>query len=210
VEPVEVAVLSHHPALAVGLLPGLTAIPGLRVVPEAAARSADVLLALASTVTDDVLDELELAAAAAEKRGHCVVLVSDPLQERHLARALAAGVVGMLTRLQANAQVVHHTIIAGHEGRSMLPDSVVRWLADDFRMLRENTFEPPVQHHDGLADREVEVLKLIAEGASTATIAARMSYSQRTVKKIIQDLLTRLELENRAHAVSYAIRIGAI
>ena len=62
----------------------------------------------------------------------------------------------------------------------------------------------------GLTVREVEVLRLLAQGEDTAHIAKSLSYSERTIKKVLQDVMSRLELRNRAHAVSYAMRVGAI
>jgi len=61
-----------------------------------------------------------------------------------------------------------------------------------------------------LADREVEVLRLVAEGLDTAEIASRLSYSQRTIKTVLHDVTTRLQLRNRSHAVAYALREGLI
>jgi DNA-binding CsgD family transcriptional regulator len=58
--------------------------------------------------------------------------------------------------------------------------------------------------------REVEVLRLIADGMDTLEIAQRLSYSERTVRNIIHALLTRMKLRNRTHAVAYALRNGAI
>jgi DNA-binding NarL/FixJ family response regulator len=62
----------------------------------------------------------------------------------------------------------------------------------------------------GLAEREVEVLRLVADGFDTAQIAAKLSYSQRTVKNVLHDITSRLHLNNRSHAVAYALRQGLI
>lgn len=62
----------------------------------------------------------------------------------------------------------------------------------------------------GLRDREIAVLRLVAEGMDTAEIARRLAYSERTVKNILHDVTTRLELRNRSHAVAYALREGFI
>jgi DNA-binding NarL/FixJ family response regulator len=62
----------------------------------------------------------------------------------------------------------------------------------------------------GLTEREVSVVRLLAEGYDTAEIARRLYYSERTVKNIIHDITSRLELRNRTHAVAYAIREGLI
>jgi DNA-binding CsgD family transcriptional regulator len=50
----------------------------------------------------------------------------------------------------------------------------------------------------------------VANGHDTAEIAGRLSYSQRTVKNILHDVTTRLQLRNRSHAVAYAVREGLI
>jgi DNA-binding NarL/FixJ family response regulator len=62
----------------------------------------------------------------------------------------------------------------------------------------------------GLSDREVRVLQLVADGWDTAEIAGELCYSERTVKNILHDLTTRLQLRNRSHAVAYALREGLI
>jgi DNA-binding NarL/FixJ family response regulator len=62
----------------------------------------------------------------------------------------------------------------------------------------------------GLVDREIEVLRLVAEGLETAEIATKLSYSQRTVKNVVHDITSRLHLHNRAHAVAYALRQGLL
>ena len=51
---------------------------------------------------------------------------------------------------------------------------------------------------------------LVADGLDTSEIALRMSYSERTVKNVLHDLTTRLQLRNRTHAVAYAVREGLI
>ncbi|HWB72974.1 MAG TPA: helix-turn-helix transcriptional regulator [Egibacteraceae bacterium] len=58
--------------------------------------------------------------------------------------------------------------------------------------------------------REVEVLRLVAEGLDTAEIANHLSYSERTIKNVIHDATMRLNLRNRTHAVAYALRQGLI
>ena len=62
----------------------------------------------------------------------------------------------------------------------------------------------------GLSEREIEVLRLVADGLDTREIAARLCYSERTVKNVLHEVITRLQLRNRAHAVAYAVREGLI
>ncbi len=62
----------------------------------------------------------------------------------------------------------------------------------------------------GLTDREVDVLRLVADGYDTTQIAETLCYSARTVKNVIHDVTTRFNLKNRSHAVAYAMREGLI
>jgi DNA-binding NarL/FixJ family response regulator len=61
-----------------------------------------------------------------------------------------------------------------------------------------------------LSEREVRVLRLLADGFDTTTIASRVNYSERTVKQIIHGVVTRNKLRNRAHAVAYAALTGVL
>jgi len=51
---------------------------------------------------------------------------------------------------------------------------------------------------------------LLADGMDNTEIASRLNYSERTVRNIVQGVLSRLKLRNRVQAVAYAIRTGAI
>lgn len=69
---------------------------------------------------------------------------------------------------------------------------------------------PRSRSHPELSDRETHVLRLVADGKDTQQIARELSYSERTVKNVLHDVTTRLQLKNRSHAVAYALREGLI
>jgi DNA-binding CsgD family transcriptional regulator len=66
------------------------------------------------------------------------------------------------------------------------------------------------QVHRKITHREHEVLRLLADGYTTRAIAERLSYSERTVKAVVHDLLKKLNCRTRAHAVALAARQGVI
>jgi DNA-binding NarL/FixJ family response regulator len=70
--------------------------------------------------------------------------------------------------------------------------------------------EDPQAGEPQLSEREYSVLRMLADGESTRGIAERLSYSERTVKNIVRDLLVKLNGKTRAHAVALAARQGVI
>nr|WP_281497227.1 helix-turn-helix transcriptional regulator [Ornithinimicrobium sp. F0845] len=76
--------------------------------------------------------------------------------------------------------------------------------------LQRQVLTPRGLTFTGLTPREAQVLRLVADGHDTAEIARELCYSERTVKNVLHDLTTRLQLRNRSHAVAYALREGLI
>jgi DNA-binding CsgD family transcriptional regulator len=66
---------------------------------------------------------------------------------------------------------------------------------------------PPVA---ALTGRQLSVLALVADGRANAEIAQELSCSEHTVKNVIYELMARLQVRNRAHAVAHAVRAGLI
>ncbi|MBS2538423.1 response regulator transcription factor [Catenulispora sp. NF23] len=91
-----------------------------------------------------------------------------------------------------------------------MPQDALGWLVKQLRSIEADVLAPNGLTPSGLESREIDVLRLLADGCDTAEIAERLSYSERTVKNIISGILTRLGLRNRAQAVAYAIRHGAL
>jgi DNA-binding NarL/FixJ family response regulator len=78
------------------------------------------------------------------------------------------------------------------------------------QLLPEGARTRPDPSQPQLTDREYDVLRMLADGESTRGIAERLSYSERTVKNIVHDLLVKLGCRTRAHAVALATRQGVI
>jgi len=76
--------------------------------------------------------------------------------------------------------------------------------------LQRQVLAPRGLTFSGLTERELAVLRLLADGHDTAEVGRQLFYSERTVKNIVHDVTSRLELRNRTHAVAYALRQGLI
>ena len=91
-----------------------------------------------------------------------------------------------------------------------MPPHLIGELLQHIRHLRSTTAASDTQTGSGLTGRDIEYVRLLAEGLSTAEIATELCYSLRTVKKHIFALNKRIHVHNRTHAVAYAIRRGLI
>ena len=89
------------------------------------------------------------------------------------------------------------------EGRAGAVEPDLR-VAGAVRRLRRGVVTTGVPA--SLTTREQEVLRLLADGQDTQEIAASLCYSERTVKGVIHEITTRLQLRNRSHAVAFALR----
>jgi DNA-binding NarL/FixJ family response regulator len=207
--PISVAVLAGDAVTGQGAAAYLDSCPDLKILTAARQHEADVVLIIVNWVADETITWMQRIAEAA-KRLPRFVLVGDGVREHHVLRAVTYGPVSVIPRREAEFERIVGAITAIHEGRLEMPDDALGWLVDHVRTTHKDFLEPNGLTATGLEAREIEVLRLLAEGMGTPEIAQMLNYSERTVKNIIHRVLTRLRLRNRAHAVAYAVRNGSI
>jgi DNA-binding NarL/FixJ family response regulator len=163
-------------------------------------------------VVTDSLDEETTRVMRAIRRGELprLVLVARTIDESALVTAAEAGAAGLLRRADATPDALVRTIVRVARGEGEVPADLLGQLLEQVGRLQGQVLTPRGLAFTGLSPREAEVLRLIAEGHETAEIAERMCYSERTVKNVLHDLTSRLQLRNRSHAVAYAVREGLI
>jgi DNA-binding NarL/FixJ family response regulator len=101
-------------------------------------------------------------------------------------------------------------VCAAARGEGSVPGDLLGRLLAQVGKLQRQLLNPRGLSLTGMSAREVEILRLVAEGLDTAEIAAKLSYSERTVKNALHEVTTRLQLRNRSHAVAYALKQGLI
>ena len=225
--PIPVRVLADDAFTRDAMLACLRPRAEIRVLAAGEVGPTRVVLVLSDQVTDETLARVREAAfvsasaasavttataASRESASHEVgfVLVGDGLRAHHLLGAIAHGPVSVIARRDADTDRVVRAIVGIPAGRLEMPGDAVGWLVTRLRTIHRDVLEPRGLTVAGLGTREVEVLRLLAEGLDTAEIAEAMNYSERTVKSIIHGVLTRCRLRNRAHAVAFALRSGAL
>ncbi len=139
-----------------------------------------------------------------------VVLVAAHIDDSSVLIAAEAGVKGILRRSQATSAVLADAVRACAAGDGTMPPDLLGRLMRQVGRLQRDVLIPRGLGPHGLNDREVAVLRLVADGHDTGEIAHSLAYSERTVKNVIHDVVTRLNLRNRSHAVAYAVREGII
>jgi DNA-binding NarL/FixJ family response regulator len=172
----------------------------------ASGPDADVVVVLTSSI-DHALTLL--AAGADEPRGRSV-LVADPPGRADLIKMVRLGLIGFVPRRSATPDAVADAVLAVATGRAALPTEMVRWVIEHTLRSEEDMLRGWGVLPGGLSMRERELARLLAEGFSTPEIGERLSYAERTVKKMIHDLLHRLDVRTRAQAVAHLIKAGAL
>jgi DNA-binding NarL/FixJ family response regulator len=139
-----------------------------------------------------------------------IVVVCAHIDDDALMHAVELGVSGLLRRVEATPERLSTAVVAAHRGEGQMAPDLLGRLLDQMSRLQQNVLAPKGISPNGFTNREIEVLRLLADGFDTAAIAEQLAYSERTIKNVIHDVTSRLHLRNRSHAVAFAMRTGVI
>jgi DNA-binding NarL/FixJ family response regulator len=196
------------------LLSGQGAVAYLRARAEVEILGADrlpeaeVVLLLLDTIGQDTAQLIERTATTCPRAGF--VLVGDAVREQHLVRAIRYAPLSVILRREADFDHIVQAIVDIREERLEMPAYALGLLERRLRTITHEVLEPNGLTAAGFERRELDILRLLAEGLATPEIAERLNYSERTVKSIIRKLLTRFNFRNRTHAVAHAVRSGIL
>ena len=172
---------------------------------------ADVAVAAAAALGPRAV---ELVRRSAGEPGTPVVLVTTTpvgaLRDGELLAAVEAGVVAVIPRAELTSERLLRAVTTASQGGGDLPSTLQGQLLREVLRVQHDVLAPHGLSASGLSEREVDVLRLLADGLDLKEIAAQLAFSERTVKNVLYTLLQRLGLRNRVQAVSYALRAGLI
>jgi len=135
-----------------------------------------------------------------------MLTISD--EDNDVIDAILAGACGYLLK-DSSIDDLMAGIRAASLGESLISPTIA---AKVLQRVRASTAQPEMEKsiRAELSDREIEVLKLIANGKDNAMIAGELHISPKTVKNHISNILMKLQIDNRIQAAVYAVRSGIV
>ena len=202
--PIKVLIVDDHPLMRSGIAGEINAHGDMTVVAEAEDGVSALSLFRAHrpdvTLLDLKMPRMNgidcLAAIRAEFPHARVVVLTTATGDIRAACAFRAGAVGFLLKDTLRSELVN-TIRLIHAGGRRIPDEIAQQMA-------EHAVD------DLLSDREIEILRGVARGRPNKIIAAELAISENTVKNHIKSILSKLDADDRTHAVTIALRRGYI
>ncbi|MFN3690201.1 MAG: response regulator [Fimbriimonadales bacterium] len=128
--------------------------------------------------------------------------------DQHVFEAIKAGAIGYLLK-DSPVQEIIEGIHAAARGESLLHPAVARRVLQEFQRMRTAVEKAPDLLCE-LTAREIEILRLIAEGKRNKEIAAQLFLTEKTVKNYTSNILYKLQVNSRTEAALKAVREGLI
>ena len=211
-KPIRVLIADDHPVVREGLAGMLATQPDLDVVGEASNGLEAVKLAH-SLNPDLILMDLQMpnmdgAAAIRQIRKElpdCRILVLTAFDtDERILHSIEAGAQGYLLKGAPRDELFRAIRVVAEGGSLLQPSVAAKLLTRVGQMLKQ---EEQTEH---LTDREMEVLRLLVRGNRNKEIAEQLIISERTVKFHVGVIFQKLNVSNRAEAVSKAIQSGLV
>lgn len=209
---IHVLIVDDHAIVRDGIRSLLTTIPDIDVVGEAG-NGREAITHFTRYQPDVVLmdlvmpemDGIQAIQAIIEKQPDAKILVLTSFStDDKVFPAIKAGASGYLLKDSDSDELVR-SIHEVQRGESSIDPKIARKL---LRELAEPPAKPQPNDVDPLTVRELEVLKLVAQGQSNAEIAENLVISEGTVRTHVSNILGKLHLASRTQATLYALRTG--
>ena len=209
-EKIQILIADDHAIVLEGLRALIATEPDLELVGEArdGVQAVDMALALKPDVIliDMMMPRKDGLGAIADiikdNPNARILVLTSFAEDDKVFPAIKAGALGYLLK-DSSPQELLQAIHNVYQGEASLHPTIARKL---MRELNQPPSLPPTT--DPLTEREVEVLRLVAQGLSNDDIAAKLVVSERTVRTHVSHILDKLHLANRTQMALYAVREG--
>jgi DNA-binding NarL/FixJ family response regulator len=212
---VRVFILDAHAIYRRGLAASLAAMEDVEDVGEAGAVeeawSNDVLTKADVVVVDPDLEGGHgFIRQVRETTSASVVVCSATGEDNNVLSAVQAGAVGYLCKETLSTETLVAGVHAAAAGAGVMEPELLGTLLRNVSRVSREVLEPRGLSLSWLTTREKQVLRLVAEGHPTREVARQLCYSERTIKNVIHDAVTKLNARSRSQAVAEAVRAGLI
>jgi DNA-binding NarL/FixJ family response regulator len=203
-QQIKVLIVDDHPLMRSGIAGEINAQSDMRIVAEAEDGQSALEL-FRKHLPDITLMDLKmprlngldsLIAIRSEFRHARIIVLTTAAGDILAAHALKAGAMGFLFKDTLRADLVN-TIRMVYAGSRIIPDEIAQ-------QITEHAWE------EVLTAREIEVLQGVAQGRSNKAIANELKITEHTVKNHLKSILSKLNADDRTHAVTIALRRGYI
>jgi DNA-binding NarL/FixJ family response regulator len=206
--------VDDHVLFREGLAGLINAQPDLKVVGEAGSVAESIAMARA-VQPDLILMDFSLpdgtgleatVAILAERPETEIVFLTFHEDDERLFAGIRAGARGYLLKNVSTAKLLAY-VRGVKSGEAALTPQMTSRILDEFARL-QTLSRPPTEVPSELTDRELDVLRELAVGASNREIAGRLFISENTVKNHVRSILSKLSLQNRREAARFARERG--
>jgi DNA-binding NarL/FixJ family response regulator len=209
-KPIRLVVVDDHALFRSGLISLLNDAPEFQVVGEAGngQEALDVVRRLSPDVilldiNMPIMGGVETVTELRQESDVRILMLTISKSDEDLFGAISAGADGYLLK-NVTPDELFKAIRNVMAGLSVLAPDVTR------QVLRAISLDQVGAADRGLSSRELEVLRCLAQGKTTAQISSELFISDNTVKTHVRHILEKLEASNRAEAVSKAVQLGMI
>lgn len=200
--PIRILIVDDHPLMRSGIAGEINAQRDMVVVAEAEDGESAIMLFRAHrpdvTLMDIKLPRMSgiesLTAIRAEFRQARIIVLTSAAGDVQAMRAFKAGAVGFLLKDTLRSELVN-AIRLIHSGGKKVPEEIALQMAEHVA-------------DDALSAREIEILRNVAQGRSNKIIGDELGISEYTVKNHLKSILSKLNADDRTHAVTIALRRG--
>lgn len=206
-KPQRILLVDDHEVVRMGLRSLLEDMPNIEVVAEAGSAD-DAVAACERHLPDVVIMDIRMPGNSGIDACRLitqrwpetqVIMLTSYANDELIADAIRAGAVGYVLKQVGTGELMR-ALEAVRQGAALLDPAVTRRV---LAMMRRQESETPDPFRE-LTEREIAVLRLLAEGKSNADIAQRLFLSDKTVRNHVSTILSKLNVSNRVEAATYA------
>jgi DNA-binding NarL/FixJ family response regulator len=213
--PLRVLVADDHRLFRQGLIGLMNTRPDLVAVVGEAATGLEAVRLAHDIQPDLVLMDINMPEATGLQAAQAIrqslpriaiVMLTASESDEHLYEAMRLGAAGYLLK-SLDAEELFELLGGVAQGEPALTRAMAARL---IRSFGRHASQPAIGGVEALTDREIEVLRLVAQGASNPEIALALCITVNTVKVHLRNILDKLQLHNRTQAATYALQNGLL